>query len=110
MAETSATLRRILHFRIRTPGMDAAQLLSLIKPAVPFFQAWGGGQVRLLRNVDDPNQFLQVIEYETPQALELNRQRIASDPMLRTYLQTWRTVLQGAVDVDVYEDVTDIVA
>ena len=110
MAETSATLRRILHFRIRTPGMDAAQLLSLIKPAVPFFQAWGGGQVRLLRNVDDPNQFLQVIEYETPQALELNRQRIASDPMLRTYLQTWRTVLQGAVDVDVYEDVTDITA
>jgi hypothetical protein len=110
MAETSATLRRILHFRIRTPGMDAAQLLSLIKPAVPFFQAWGGGQVRLLRNVDDPNQFLQVIEYETPQALELNRQRIASDPMLRTYLQTWRTVLQGAVDVDVYEDVTDIAA
>ena len=110
MAETSATLRRILHFRIRTPGMDAAQLLSLIKPAVPFFQAWGGGQVRLLRNVDDPNQFLQVIEYETPQALELNRQRIASDPMLRTYLQTWRTVLQGAVDVDAYEDVTDIAA
>ena len=110
MAETSATLRRILHFRIRTPGMDAAQLLSLIKPAVPFFQAWGGGKVRLLRNVDDPNQFLQVIEYETPQALELNRQRIASDPMLRTYLQTWRTVLQGAVDVDVYEDVTDIAA
>jgi hypothetical protein len=110
MAENAATLKRILHFRIRTPGMDAAQLLSLIKPAVPFFQAWGGGQVRLLRNVDDPNQFLQVIEYETPQALELNRQRIASDPMLRTYLQTWRTVLQGAVDVDVYEDVTDTAA
>ena len=110
MADNSASLRRILHFRIRTPGMDAAQLLSMIKPAVPFFQAWGGGQVRLLRNVDDPNQFLQVIEYETPQALELNRQRIASDPMLRTYLQTWRTVLQGAVDVDVYEDVTDSTA
>jgi len=107
MADKSANLRRILHFRIRTPGMDAAQLLSMIKPAVPFFQAWGGGQVRLLRNVDDSNQFLQVIEYETPQALELNRQRIASDPMLRTYLQTWRTVLQGAIDVDVYEDVTD---
>ena len=107
MAENPATLRRILHFRIRTPGMDAGQLLSMIKPALPFFQAWGGKQVRLLRNVDDPAQFLQVIEYEAHEALELNRQRIAGDPMLRTYLQTWRTMLQGAVDVDVYEDVTD---
>jgi hypothetical protein len=107
MAEAPATLRRILHFRIRTPGMDAGQLLAMVKPAIPIFQAWGGGQVRLLRNVDDPAQFLQVIEYEAHEALELNRQRIAGDPMLRTYLQTWRTLLQGAVDVDVYEDVTD---
>jgi hypothetical protein len=31
---------------------------------------------------------------------------VASDPMVRTFLQGWRAILQGSADMDVYEDVT----
>jgi hypothetical protein len=37
----------------------------------------------------------------------MNRQRIAGDPTMRAVLQTWRTLLSQAVEIDVYEDVTD---
>jgi hypothetical protein len=96
-----------MHVRIRTPGIDASQLIALAKAAIPFYQAFGGARIRLLRNVDDPSQFMQVVEYEMDEALELNRQKIAGDPMMRTYLESWRMVLKGAPEIDVYEDVTD---
>jgi hypothetical protein len=31
---------------------------------------------------------------------------VASDPMVRTFLQGWRAILAGSADMDVYEDVT----
>jgi hypothetical protein len=36
--------------------------------------------------------------------LELNRQRIAGDPRVQAYLQTWRTLLPGSVEIDVYRE------
>ena len=92
--------------RIKTPGMDAGQLIALAKTAIPFYQAFGGARIRLLRNVDDPSQFMQVVEYELDETIELNRQKIVGDPMMRNYLQAWRTLLQAPVEIDVYEDVT----
>ena len=46
------------------------------------------------------------IEYAAHAALELNRHKVASDPMVRTFLQGWRAILAGSADMDVYEDVT----
>ena len=68
--------------------------------------ALGGARFRYLQNVDDPAQFLIEVEYEADAALELNRQKVASDPMVRTFLQGWRQMLAGTADMDVYEDVT----
>jgi hypothetical protein len=55
--------------------------------------------------VDDPGKFIQVIEYEAPESMEINRQRIASDMRLQTYLQAWRAMLPGGVEIDVFKDV-----
>lgn len=98
-------IRRILHIKMRTTA-DASQFLSLAKSAIPLYQAFGP-RVRLLRNVDDPNQFIQEVEYEADEAFELNRQKLASDPAIRSTVQAWRMMSMGAVDVDIYEDVTD---
>ena len=106
MKNADATVRRTLHFKFRLPAADPAQLAALAKASAPFYQFFGGTRMRLLQNVDDPTQFVQVIEYETPEALEINRQRIASDPRLQTYLQAWRSFLPGVVEVDVYQDMT----
>ena len=98
-------IRRILHMKVRTTA-DADQFLALAKSAIPFYQAFGP-RVRLLRNVDDPSQFIQEVEYEADEAFELNRQKIASDPTVRGYMQAWRMMAMGAVEVDIYEDVTE---
>jgi hypothetical protein len=71
-----------------------------------FFGALGGARFRYLQNVDDPAQLLVEVEYEADAALELNRQKVASDPMVRTFLQGWKQMLAGSADMDVYEDVT----
>ena len=98
-------IRRILHMKVRT-NADASQMLALAQSAIPFYQSFGP-RVRLLRNVDDPNQFIHEIAYEADEAFELNRQKIASDPTVRGYMQAWRMMAMGAVEVDIYEDVTE---
>ena len=98
-------VRRTLQLRFTMPSAEPTQLLSFVNASKPFYEMMGGTEVRLLQNVDDPAKFIQVIEYETPEAMELNRQRIASDVRLQTYLQAWRAILPGGVEVDVYKDV-----
>ncbi len=64
-----------------------------MRASAPFYQIFGNAQFRLLRNADDPAKFIQVIEYETHEALELNRQNIAGDLRMQAYLQAWRAML-----------------
>ena len=78
-------------------------MIAMIKSAAPLYQMFGDAQVRLLQNVDDPSRFLQEIEYDAPEALELNRQQIASDPRVQAYLQAWRSMFPGAIEIEVYK-------
>ena len=105
MAGENGTLQRVLQLKIRALG-DAGQFLALMQSATPFYQALGGKRIRFLRNVDDPAQLLVEIEYEAHAGLEINRQKVASDPMVRTFLQGWRAMLAGSAELDVFEDVT----
>ena len=105
MAEEQDVLKRVLQVKIRALG-DPSQVLALVRSTAPFYRSMGGTQVRFLQNVDDPAQFVIEIEYEANAALELNRQKVSSDPMVRTFLQGWRMVLAGNAEMDVFEDVT----
>jgi len=69
------------------------------------FDMLGGKQVRLLQNVDNPAQFIQIIDYEIHQSFETSRQQIAGDPRLQTFLQAWRQMFPGTVEVDVFREV-----
>ena len=105
MAETENGLKRVLQLKMRALG-EPAQVLALIQSAAPFYRTIGGGSFRILQNVDDPAQIVVEIEYESHAALELNRQKVASNPMVLTFLQGWRAILAGNADIYVYEDVT----
>jgi hypothetical protein len=98
-------VRRTLHLRFTLPGADSGQLITMIKASAPFYQAFGNAEIKLLRNADDPAKFIQVIEYETPESFELNRQSIAGDMRLQAYLQGWRAMLPGGLEIDVYQEV-----
>jgi hypothetical protein len=105
MTNGGLTVKRTLFFKFRLPAADPAQLASIMKASAPFYEFFGGSRMRLLQNADDPGQYIQMIEYETPEVMEMNRQRIASDHRLQGYLQAWRAFLPGAVEVDVYQEV-----
>ncbi len=98
-------VRRTLQLRFTLPTADSTQLAAMIKAAAPFYQMFGKAEVRLLQNVDDPAKFIQLIEYEADEGWELNRQRIASDARMQAYLQTWRTMFPGALEIDVFQEV-----
>jgi len=101
----SQTVRRTVQFKFTLPTANTSHLASLLRAAAPFYEAFGGRKVRLLQNVDDPSRFVHEIEYETHEFIELNRQRVASDPRVQAYLQTWRSVFPGSIEIDVYQEV-----
>jgi len=100
-----AKVRRTLHLRFTLPTADPSQLIAMIKAAAPFYQMFGSAQVRLLQNVDDPAKFVQEIEYEAQGDWEISRQRLASDPRMQAYLQGWRSMFPGALEIDVFQEV-----
>ena len=105
MAEGASKVVRTLHLKFTLPGADPAQLSAMMRSAQPFWEFFGTMRMRLLQNVDDRGRFIQVIDYETDEALELDRQRIAGDPRMQSFIQTWRSMLPGAIEIDVYEEV-----
>jgi hypothetical protein len=105
MNDEAPKVRRTLQLRFTLPTADSGQFAAMIKAAAPFYQIFGKAQVRLLQNVDDPAKFIQEIEYEAHEDWELNRQRMASDMRMQAFLQTWRTMFPGALEMDVYQEV-----
>jgi hypothetical protein len=105
MSEEASKVRRTLQMRFTLPTADSGQFVAMIKAAAPFYQIFGKAQVRLLQNVDDPAKFVQLIEYEAAEDWELNRQRMVSDVRMQTFLQTWRSMFPGALEMDVYQEV-----
>jgi hypothetical protein len=104
-SEEQPKVRRTLQLRFTLPSADSTQLVAMIKAAAPFYQMFGKAEVRLLQNVDDPARIVQIIEYEADEGWELSRQHIASDVRMQTYLQTWRAMFPGALEIDVYQEV-----
>jgi hypothetical protein len=103
--EEAAKVRRTLQLRFTLRTADSGQLAAMIKAAAPFYQMFGKAEVRLLQNVDDPSKFVQIIDYEAVEDWELSRQRIAGDPRMQVYLQTWRTMFPGVLEIDVFQEV-----
>ena len=105
MSNGDGTVRRTLHLRFTLPGADPDQLVTMMQARRRRSISCSAMLSSLLRNADDPTKFIQVIEYETHEHFELNRQSIASDMRMQTYLQAWRAMLPGALEIDVYQEV-----
>jgi hypothetical protein len=105
MSNEDAKIHRTLHLRFTMPTADTSHFVAMIKAAAPFYQMFGKAQVRLLQNVDDPAKFIQEIEYEAQEDWEMSRKRLAGDLRMQTFLQTWRTMFPGALEVDVFQEV-----
>src|SRR5262249_24499477 len=105
MANDSQTVRRTVQFKFTLPTANSNHPASLLKSAAPVYEAFGGRAMRLVPKAHDPARSVNEIEYETHEVIELNRQRVASDPGMQAYLQTWRSLLPGSIEIDVYQEI-----
>jgi hypothetical protein len=81
-------------------------LVSFLRTAIPFYEGPGGIRVRLLRDVEDPNAFIEDITYEDEAAYAADQHRVESDPVMIARLEEWRGLLAGAVEVQTLREVT----
>lgn len=96
----------VLHLRIRCDPQDRDALLSFLHEAVPFYEGPGGIRIRLLEDMSDPSRLIEIVEYETEEAYERDRPRVESDERMQAYLNRWRSLLSGPVELEVYKEVT----
>src|SRR6202030_906719 len=95
---------RVLQLKFTLPTADPTQFITFIKATAPYYELFGGKQIRLLQNVDQPVQFIQIIDYEVHETVESSRHEIARDPRLQGFLQAWRAIFPGTVEVDVFRE------
>jgi hypothetical protein len=96
---------RVLQFKFTLPTADPAQFVAFIKATEPYYELFGGKQVRLLQNVDQPAQFIQIVDYEVHETFENSRQQIAGDPRLQAFIQAWRQMFPGNIEIDIFREI-----
>lgn len=100
---------RILHLRCATRTGASEELSEFLKEAVPFYESLPGVSVQLLRNVNEPHRYIEVIVYETIASYERDRARVENDPRMQALLQRWRSLLAPNIAVETYDDVTEAI-
>ena len=83
-------------------------LVSFLKKAISFYEEPGGITVRLLRDVADPNAFIEVIEYDSEDSYTADQRRVETEPAMIIRLEEWRSLLAGPVEVRTFRDVTPL--
>lgn len=91
-----------LHLRIRIHPGGRGALFDFLKEAVPFYESPGGVRVRLLESADDPDRFIEVVEYATDAAYEADQRRVKQDERMKALLARWRELLAEPPVVEVY--------
>jgi hypothetical protein len=98
---------RTVQLKFTLPTAEPAQFAALIKATEPYYGMFGGTAMRLLQNVDQPAQFIQIINYEVAESFETSRQQVAGDPRFQAFLQVWRSMFPGTIEVDVFREVAE---
>jgi hypothetical protein len=106
--EDATRVRRILQLKFTLPAAEPSALLAVINATRPYYELFGGQEMRLLQNVDQPTQFIQIFDYDVDESLETNRQQMAGDPRLRAFLQAWRAIFPGTVEIDIFREIEGI--
>jgi hypothetical protein len=105
--DSDKKLWRILQLKFTLPTSEPVRFAAFLKAAKPYYELFGGRQVRLLQNVDHPAQFIQIVDYEVNASVETSRQQIAGDPRLQAFLQAWRSMFPGTVEIDIFREVEE---
>lgn len=99
--------RIILHLSIRVKAEKQIALVSFLQEALPFYEKPSGIKIRLLQNRRDPEQFLEIVEYDNPEIFEQDNERVNFDVEMNSYLERWRALLASEAEVEIYQELTN---
>ena len=91
-----------VHLRIRVAEDRQAQFRSFLDEAIPFYESPGGIRVRLLSDDDDPERFIELVEYVDERTYRQDDDRVQSDPTMAEFLARWWSLLVEPPVVEVY--------
>ena len=100
--------RWILHLRVRVAAENRERLIAFLREALPHYERPGGIRIRLLQSRDDPRRFLEIVEYEDRSAHDRDQVRVESEPQMRALLDRWHGLLEDSVEVETYEEITEL--
>jgi quinol monooxygenase YgiN len=91
-----------LHLRVRVKPGRRAEFLAFLREAVPFYEAPGGIEVRLLEDLADDHRFIERVLYRDRETYDRDQRRVEADPEMAALLRRWRDLLAEAPTVEVY--------
>lgn len=91
-----------LHLRCRVGEGRREEFFAFLREAIPFYEAPGGIEVRLLQDDRDEHRFIELVSYLDRETYERDQRRVAEDATMKAYLSRWRTLLAEPPVVEVY--------
>jgi hypothetical protein len=94
-----------LHLLGKAAAGRRPDLIAFLREAIPFYESPGGIRVRMLWAMEDPDRFIEVIEYDDVETYARDQVRVKVDDQMRAYLSRWRSLLAEPPQVLTYQDV-----
>lgn len=102
--------RVVLQLGLNCREPTGHELAGYLSKAVPFYRSLAGVNVRLLRSLDRPGRFVEIIEYATDEAFQADQVRVAHDKQMQDLLAEWRGLLVEPPLVEHFADITSEIA
>jgi hypothetical protein len=98
--------RVVLQLGLNCREPTGRDLTAYLRKAVPFYRSLSGVNVTLLRSLDRPGRFVEIIEYATEEAFRADQARVADDKQMQSFLAQWRELLTEPPEVEHFADIT----
>ena len=106
MDTIDSTGRPVLVLSLRVPEARHADLVSFLRQAVSTYEELPGVRVRLLQSRQDPDRWMEVVEYPDRATYDADQLRVDTDPRLIGLLDRWRRLLAEPAGVETWEERT----
>ncbi len=98
----TTTPYRFVHLRIKVEPTNRTAFLEFLRQAIPFYERDGETRMSLIEDANQPNSFIEVVEYQTEAAFVRGEEAVRNDPETLKYLERWRALLTGPPIVEEY--------
>ena len=91
----NATAFRFVHLRIKISPANRDAFFEFLREAIPFYERDGETRMSLIEDANEPNTFIEIVEYQTEAAFVRGEEAVRNDPETLKYLARWREMLAG---------------